>query len=81
MDFNKKPLFNYACSILVVNKKGELKSLFCPFGVITIAKLDDIPPDTRMIVEEVNTNLQDIIIYVINGKPYFHWHFQILMQF
>lgn len=68
-------------SILVVNKNGYLKRLYCPFGVVAIVQIGNIPPFTRMIVEEVRISLQDIIIYVINGKPYFHRHFQILMQF
>jgi len=68
-------------SILVINRKGLLKVLYCPFGVITISQIDNIPPLTKMIVEEVKNTIQDLLIYIINGKPYTYKDFHILMQF
>jgi hypothetical protein len=68
-------------SILVVNRKGLLKVLYCPFGVITISQIDNIPPLTKMIVEEVGGTLRDLLIYIINGRSYSYKDFQILMRF
>lgn len=68
-------------SILVVNKQGLMKRLYCPFGVLTNQQIGTIPSSTRMIVEEVLITLQDILVYIINGKQYHHSNFHILIQF
>jgi len=68
-------------SILVINKQGLMKRLYCPFGVVSISQIGQIPPLTKMIVEEVKASIQDILIYIINGKPYKYRDFHILMQF
>lgn len=68
-------------SILVINKQGLMRRLYCPFGVITISQIGSIPPLTKMIVEEVKATIHDILVYIISGKPYNHKDFHILMQF
>jgi hypothetical protein len=68
-------------SILVINREGYMRRLYCPFTVVNISFLGDIPPLTRMVVEEVRNSIQDILIFIINGKPYSHRSFKILMQF
>ncbi len=68
-------------AILVVNKQGLMKKLYCPFGVVSNKQIGTIPCSTRMIVEEVLITLQDILVYIINGKQYHHNSFHILMQF
>ncbi|CAL1517825.1 hypothetical protein MMC2321_01561 [Chitinophaga sp. MM2321] len=68
-------------SILVINRQGYLRRLYCPFGVVTIVQVGSIPPRTKMIVQEVQATIQDLLIYIINGKPFTHKHFHILMQF
>ncbi len=68
-------------SILVINGKGMLKILYCPFTVITITQLGSIPLSTRMIVEEVSNTAEGLLIYFINGKPYSFMNFHIFIQF
>lgn len=68
-------------SILVLNRNGEMKRLFCPFGVISKQQIDKIPPQTRMIVEEVGIKEDDTLCYIINGKSYKHHCFQLLILF
>ena len=68
-------------SILVINKQGLMRRLYCPFGVVSISQIGQVPPLTKMIVEEVKATLQDMLIYVINGKPYKYKDFHIVMQF
>jgi len=68
-------------SILVINKHGLMRRLYCPFGVVSISQIGQIPPLTKMVVEEVKASIQDLLIYIINGKPYKYRDFHILMQF
>lgn len=76
-----KPNYVEPKSILIVNGKGNLKQLFCPFGVIAIVQIGNIPPLTRMIVEEVGLNIDAILIYIINGKAHKYYNFHLLIQF
>lgn len=75
------PSFISSKSILVINGRGMLKIVYCPFTVITITALGNIPPTTRMIVEEVNNTSEGLLVYIINGKPYGFLNFHIVMQF
>lgn len=68
-------------SILVINREGHMKRLYCPFYVENINHIGNIPPLTRMVVEEVTSSFQDLLIFIINGTPYPHRGFRILMQF
>lgn len=74
------PIIN-SKGLLVINRKGMLKVLYCPFTVITITALGSIPPSTRMIVEQVNNTAEGLLIYIVNGKPYSFLNFHIFMQF
>ena len=68
-------------SILVINREGHMKRLYCPFTVESTNYIGDLPPLTRMVVEEVKNSFQHLLIFIINGKPYSHRGFRILMQF
>lgn len=64
-------------SVLVVNQSGLLRQVFTPFFVY--AK----DSETRLvfIVDEVNTTKEDKLIYLINGKYYYHSNFVIDIHF
>jgi hypothetical protein len=66
-------------SILVVDKKGKVSRLHCPFRVIAII---DIPPDIAegkfYMVDFVKMTLELKEVYVIRGKGYFIWYFKIM---
>lgn len=65
-------------SLLVVNSKGILKRLYCPFKVVAIV---DSPPQIIVgafyMVEAVKMTLELKEVYIINGKGYFIWYFKI----
>ena len=64
-------------SVLVVNKSGLLKQLFTPFQVFVMkANAKQV-----FIVDEVNTTKEDKLIYLINGKYYYHSNFVIDIHF
>jgi hypothetical protein len=64
-------------SVLVVNQSGLLKQLFTPFQVYAMKA------NTKQlfIVDEVNTTNEDKLIYLINGKYYYHSFFVIDIHF
>lgn len=65
-------------SILVVDNKGILKRLHCPFKVV--AKVDSPPliiVGEIYFVDAVKMTLELQDIYIIQGKAYYIWYFKI----
>jgi hypothetical protein len=66
-------------SILVVDNKGNLKRLHCPFKVVAIVEL---PPQITVgafyMVDAVKMTLELKEVYIIGGKGYFISIFRIL---
>ena len=65
-------------SILVVDAKGDLKRLHCPFKVVAIV---DSPPQIIVgafyMVESVKMTIDLLEVYIIEGKGYYIWYFKI----
>lgn len=68
-------------SILLVNQAGILKRLYCPFIVQCRNDVGIIKSGTRLWVDEVMTNKQDELIYLILGAPYLYSFFIIRASF
>jgi len=66
-------------SILVIDQKGTLKRLKCPFKVVAIV---DMPPQITegvfYYVEAVKMTLELIEVFIIEGKGYYIWIFRII---
>ena len=67
-----------ATSILVVDHKGNLKRLHCPFRVVAIVEL---PPQITVgafyMVEAVKMTLDLKEVFIIESKGYYYWYFRI----
>lgn len=66
-------------SILVINSIGKLRRLYLPFRVSG----KELRNGKRYwyIVDAVMNTHADELVYIINGKPYFHHHFLIEINF
>ena len=66
-------------SILVIDNKGILKRLYCPFRVVAVVFS---PPQIIVgeiyYVDAVKMTLELQEIYIIQGKAYYIWYFKIL---
>ena len=66
-------------SILVIDHKGNLKRLNCPFKVV--AKVE-MPPEIHLgaiyLVEAVKMTLELKEVYIIKGNGYYIWCFRII---
>ncbi len=60
-------------SILVVNTAGELRQVNTPFRVI--AQGADGTKGKIYEVQEVKHTLEDVLVFIINDTPYYHYHF------
>jgi len=66
-------------SILVIDHKGTLKRLHCPFKVIAVVGL---PPQIIVgalyLVDAVKMTLELKEVFIIEGQGYYIWIFRIL---
>lgn len=65
-------------SILIINSKGHLERLQCPFMVIVI---HDVPPliqGDRKAVNAVKIGPKLIDVYIIEEKTFYHYNFRII---
>lgn len=66
-------------SILVVNAKGELKRVYCPFLARCMIPRDELIKNQIYSVEMVKTELSEEIFFIIRGKIYSHHRFILVM--
>ena len=65
--------------LLVVNHKGHLRELFCPFKVLCIITILSIPTGTWVYVDKVSGTLR--VTYEINDHWYSSESFVIIIEF
>jgi len=66
-------------SILIVDWKGNLKRLNCPFRVIAVVEMTPhINVGAFYHVDAVKMTLELREVYIIEGKGYFIWYFKII---
>lgn len=68
-------------SILVVNQKGSLKKLYCPFRVISLRPIGNIPINSSCYVDQVFPDAQELIVYQIGNRLLGYSNFQIVISF
>jgi hypothetical protein len=64
--------FCFTSSILIINPSGKLQLVNCPMKVILIAD-----PEVSLYVEEIKTNPNLELLYLIQGKLHSHSLFEI----
>lgn len=66
-------------SLLVINVKGELRRIYCPFLARCMIPIDSLIPYQSYVVDMVLTETSTQIMYVIKGKTYAHHSFLIFV--
>lgn len=64
-------------SILVVNYKGKVKRLYCPFMVICKVDVPPLKKGQQCAVDAVKMTLKLEDVFIINDRAYFVWYFEI----
>jgi hypothetical protein len=70
-----------AYRLLVVNPKGYMRELFCPFRVQCVKPVDTIPAGTWLFVDKLATSTKARLLYRINGIWYAFESFAIVIHF
>ena len=82
MDEKELQEINKYCSpysLLVITEKGVLIRIDCPFHVKVRIAIDTFKKGESLIVQEVKMDLSYTLVYTINGKTYYYYHFVILI--
>lgn len=64
-------------SILVVNYKGKVKRLYCPFLVICKVNVPPLQKGNQYAVDAVKMTLKLEEVFIIEGRAYYFWYFTI----
>jgi hypothetical protein len=65
-------------SILVINNRGHLSRLNCPFEVVVIQDVGELYKGLLCRVNAVKLDLSLIDVYVIRNKAYYFFNFRVL---
>lgn len=66
-------------SILVINSRGGLERLLCPFLVIVIHDIPPLVQGDRKAVNAVKIGPKLIDVYIIDEKAFYHYNFKIIV--
>lgn len=65
-------------SILVINNRGHLQRLDCPFEVVVISNVGELQKGLICLVSAVKIDLSLIDVYIIRNKAYYFFNFRVL---
>ena len=82
---NKKDLaeqLQYTSSewLYVVTWNNILKQLFCPFKVSVIKPIGTLKKGQIVWVEEVKVTMELITVFIVKGRVYYFYHFNIMVD-
>ena len=67
-------------SLLVIDKKGALRRIYCPFKAVCLVEFPDINKGEKVAVMAVKLTMSVKEVYIIKGRAYFIIYFRILPE-
>jgi len=67
-------------SILIIDKKGLLRRIYCPFKVISLVNFPDIKLGEKVPVDAVKLTIEVKEVYIIKGVAYYIVYFRIVLD-
>jgi hypothetical protein len=68
-------------SMLVIDKGGQLRRIYCPFKVISLVSFPDITKGQKVAVDAVKLTIEIREVYIIRGIPYHIAYFTITLEY
>ena len=65
--------------LYIVTWNNILKKLFCPFQVIVLVSAGELMKGQKVWVQEVKITMELKTVYIIKGKAYYYYHFDIIV--
>jgi hypothetical protein len=70
MDPPQQVIFHNSRCLFVVSNKGEMKRLYAPIKVKSITPLENMPVNSTLYIEEIQSHNKYLLIYRI----FTHWY-------
>ena len=67
-------------SLLVIDEKGLLRRIYCPFKVICLVTFPQIKQGEKVNVDAVKLTMEVREIYIIKGTAYYIIYFKIVLE-
>lgn len=67
-------------SLLVIDKLGVLRRIYCPFKAICLVTFPDIHQGEKVSVDAVKLTVEVKEVFIIRGTAYFIIYFSILLE-
>jgi hypothetical protein len=65
--------------LYIITWENKLLRLCCPFTVIAMHEVGELMIGELLFVDEVKVTQDLITVYLIKGKAYFYYHFEIYL--
>jgi len=65
-------------TLYIVTWDNLLKLLLCPFEVVVKHPIGDLSEGEKVLVEAVKVTADIRTVYIVKGRAYFYYHFEIL---
>ena len=66
-------------SLLVIDKKGHLRRIYCPFIAVCLVDFPSINKGEKVPVDAVKLTVEVREVYIIRGTPYYINYFNIIL--
>ena len=66
-------------SILVIDNKGLLRRIYCPFKAICLVDFPDITKGSKVSVDAVKLTVEVREVFVVKGVAYYVIYFKIIL--
>ena len=66
-------------SLLVIDKKGALRRIYCPFKAICLVRFPDIDEGDQVSVDAVKLTVEIKEVFIIKGIAYYILYFKIII--
>jgi hypothetical protein len=67
-------------SLLVIDIKGALRRIYCPFKAICLVTFPDIKQGERVSVEAIKMTVEVKEVFIIKGTAYYILYFKIILE-
>lgn len=67
-------------SLLVIDKMGELRRIYCPFIAVCLVTFPEIKQGEKVSVDAIKLTVEIKEVYIIKGIPYFIFYFKIILD-
>ena len=67
-------------SILVIDKNGKIRRIYCPFKVICLVTFPEIKQGEKVNVDAVKLTVEVKEVYIIKGIAYYIIFFKIILD-